>query len=369
MRKGASPRAWWRPAALSAACLLLPLTVAACNGASREIPPSAGAGVGTPQSLFQPPPTAGTGPFGLYTMRADGGDVRRIYSGDQERNHAHVSPDGTRIVFSEFNQDLNGDGLKNEADLAASDISVMNIDGSGYRPIAHRYGYDLTPVWSPDGRSILYSSDRDNATGVLDLFVYDVDTGRVRNLTKTPNQTEGDPDWVGNKIVFNRLIGGIMTLWIMDDDGKDARQLTRPPFSAVSDGPYPFGDFDPKLSPDGRTVAFERHLDNAFRIGAFVVGRWDLMLVDVAGGPATTLVSNGDANSMPTWDRAGSALAYWAFVRQPAGATQLFRVSISGGTPTPLALGRKDLQPQMPDWYDAGAATRIIFSAKERAPG
>ncbi|MHB8377829.1 MAG: TolB family protein [Dehalococcoidia bacterium] len=369
LRNGGRLRSSLPAAGLGAACLLLSFAAAACGGAGKEAAPSAGAGVATPQSLFQPPPAANTGPFGLYTMRPDGSDVRRIYTGDQERNHAHVSPDGTRIVFSEFNQDLNGDGVKNEADLAASDISIVNIDGSGYQPIAHRYGYDLTPVWSPDGRSILYSSDRDNATGVLDLFVYDLGTGRVRNLTKTPTQLEGDPDWVGNKIVFNRLIDGVMTLWIMDEDGKGARQLTRPSFSALSDGPYPFGDFDPKLSPDGRTIAFERHLDNSFRIGGFVVGRWDVMLLDAGSGQVRILVSNGDANSMPTWDHAGDALAYWAFVRQPAGTTQMFSVSASGGAPTPLAVQRADLQPQMPDWYRAGNETRIVFSAKDRKPG
>jgi TolB protein len=351
-----------RPAVVA---VLVVVILGACGGNGTGSSPASGvAPTGTSQGFVGPPTASPEGRFGVYTMRADGSDIQQIYTGDQARNHAHVSPDGSLVVFSEFNQDLNNDGLKDESDLAASDISVMNIDGSGYRPIAHRYGFDLTPVWSPDGRSILYSSDRDNARGVLDLFVYDLDSGSLRNLTKTDNQSEGDPNWVGGRIVFNRLANGVMTLWIMDQDGKNARQLTTPSYAVASDGPYPFGDFDPKLSPDGRTVAFARHVDNGFRLGAFVIGRWDLMVVDAENGRPRVLLENGDANSMPTWSADGSSLAYWAFLRQPSGASRLFTLSSSGGTPARLTPDREDLQAQMPDWYQARSGERrIIFSA------
>ena len=297
-------------------------------------------------------------------MRPDGSDLQLIYSGDEMRNHVHVSPDGTRVVFSEFNQDENGDGRKNEADLGASDISIMNIDGSGYQPIAHRPGFDITPTWSPDGEAIIYSSDRENVRGFLDLFVFDLETQQVRNLTGTPDQLEADPHWQGNTIVFVRIqAGGGPTVWIMNDDGSGQRQLTRPTFPSESNSPYAFGDYDPKLSPDGSSVAFERHVDDSMVLGDMIIGDWDIMLIDLESGDISPLVDGPEAELMPAWSPDGGTIAYWAFINDSADNMNLYLVSTGGGSPRRLLQERADLREEMPDWYVDEAQTRLIFSA------
>jgi WD40-like Beta Propeller Repeat len=299
------------------------------------------------------------GHYGIFTMRVDGTDLRRIYVGDSMRNHVHVH--GQRIVFSEYLQDVNGDGLMNEADLASSQVSVMNLDGTGYQAIAHRDGYNIVPVWSPDGNAVLFSSDRDNQSGFLDLFVFDLANGALRNLTATNDALEGDPDWVGNSIVFNRLRSdGVARLWMMNADGTGQRQLTNPSYPTQSTGLYPFGDFDPKLSPDGHYVVFERHLDNDLVWNGMSLGNWGIYVLDLATGEERLLAGGHGVDVVPTWSPDGQQVVYWEMYPQHG---TLFIVPLSGGTPRQLFAARPDLQAEQPDWYVENGETRLIFSA------
>lgn len=84
----------------------------------------------------------------IYTMNADGSDVRRLtYTSAWEENPA-FSPDGSRIAFTSGRE---GD----------YEIYVMNADGSGQVNISnhhpsssHDVAADLDPVFSPDGTKI-----------------------------------------------------------------------------------------------------------------------------------------------------------------------------------------------------------------------
>ena len=300
-----------------------------------------------------------SGRYGIFTMLPDGSDIRLLSSSDHMRNHAHVN--SGRILVSEYRQDLNGDGRRDEADLASSDVSIISMDGSQWFPVAHRPGYDITPVWSPDGYQVLYSSDRDNRTGFLDLYVYDLRDDSLRNLTRTVDAIEGDPHWVGDQIVFNRIRSdGTARLWIMQADGSEQRQLTNPSYSGRSVGMYPFGDFDPKLSPDGGTVVFERHLDDDLMIYGNNVGNWDIFTVDVVTGVERVLVGGAGVDVVPTWSPDGGSLAYWQVT--PDHFT-IFTVPATGGAPRRLFAPRADLQAEMPDWYLDDGVVRLIFSA------
>ena len=117
------------------------------------------------------------------------------------------------------------------------------------------YGFDelvavYSPGWSPDGRSLVFSSiDR---SGFSDLYTYDTGTGRLTRLTND-RYDDRDPDWSpdGRRIVFasDRTSEGKANhynLFTLDLDGRDVRYLT-------------FGerlDFSPRWSPDGRHVVF-----------------------------------------------------------------------------------------------------------------
>jgi TolB protein len=85
----------------------------------------------------------------VWAMRRDGTDVRQITPGIQPR----WSPDGGRLVFS---KESNTPGRKPDWD-----IYTINIDGSGIIQITADEGNETLPDWSPDGKWICYVSVRD----------------------------------------------------------------------------------------------------------------------------------------------------------------------------------------------------------------
>lgn len=302
-------------------------------------------------------PLYGGATYGMYTMRPDGSDLVRIYSGDAMRNHAHVR-DG-RVVFSQFTRDVNRDGRLDERDLAGAQIGVMNLDGTNVHMVTPAPGYNLTPSWSPDGNSIVFSSDQAHGGGILDLLVYDTSTGVTRDLTNTPAVLEGDPHWSGHRVLFNRLQNGVEAIWMMNDDGTDARQLTWPPATGVSAGMYPFGDFDPALSPDGRYLAFERHIGDARIWQGMAIGTWNLILRDLWTGSESVISGSANVDASPAWSPDGTALAYWELLPK---SFSLFTYRIADGQTSELFAGTPGMQAETPDWYVEHGQVRLVFS-------
>jgi TolB protein len=92
-------------------------------------------------------------PRDLYTMNADGTDIRRVTSGGGV-SHPVWSPDGRQIAFT--------------TSSGPSMIAVINADGTAERIIARtKGGSDLNPSWSPDGGTIVYSSIRYEDWGIF----------------------------------------------------------------------------------------------------------------------------------------------------------------------------------------------------------
>ena len=81
--------------------------------------------------------------------------------------HPVLSPDGKTIAFA-----------------ALGDIYLMPVGGKP-RNITHDAAYDTDPAWSPDGGTVVYSSDKG---GLLQLFLYDVPSGHARQLTHLSTQ-------------------------------------------------------------------------------------------------------------------------------------------------------------------------------------
>ncbi|HJU42599.1 MAG TPA: LpqB family beta-propeller domain-containing protein [Vicinamibacterales bacterium] len=90
-----------------------------------------------------------------------------------------ISPDGTQVAFA-----------------ALGDLWLMPIDGEAKRLTADRF-IEMHPTWSPDGRSLAFSSDRD---GTMDLWVRDLATGADRKLASEAIKASWAPR--GNEIAY-----------------------------------------------------------------------------------------------------------------------------------------------------------------------
>ncbi len=127
----------------------------------------------------------------IWISNADGTDATPLdLPGINSPSEPSWAPDGTRIAFVSPTDTY---AHENPADWN-EDVYVMNADGTNVERITTTAGNDhWPPAWSPDGRTIIYTSDGTEAEQG-DLMAIDLDTRKVTRLTDTETN-DAMPDW------------------------------------------------------------------------------------------------------------------------------------------------------------------------------
>ncbi len=110
-------------------------------------------------------------PLDLYVMNADGTEKKRILHNGATNWAPSWHPDGERIIFSsnmdDWKEDLRQFGHNFE-------LYLINIDGTGLERITFNNVFDSFPMFSPDGKKLVFASNRNpQKPRATDIFVAD----------------------------------------------------------------------------------------------------------------------------------------------------------------------------------------------------
>ncbi len=173
----------------------------------------------------------------LWVVNADGSDMRRLNRDMHGDAHPQWSPDGRTIAFSsDRGPDTDFEVLR----FGRPHISLMDVETGTVRVIPGQDGMNINPQWAPDGRSLIYVSDR---TGVTNLFQYDLDTQEHYQLTNVVGAitavSEQSPviTWArdADVLAFVYYERGDHTIWRLPNPRALRRAPYRPP-AVIADG-------------------------------------------------------------------------------------------------------------------------------------
>lgn len=124
-----------------------------------------------------------------YVINADGSRMRKLPATFVHPEWFAWSPDGTKIAFEKVTSPGN------------SQVCVANADGSGEQILVDDSSWNFAPAWLPDGKSIVFVSNRANSHAVYSVDVESKRTRRVSDIFSI------DPDFVtGKKRPFKSLL-------------------------------------------------------------------------------------------------------------------------------------------------------------------
>lgn len=202
--------------------------------------------------------------------------------------------------------------------------------GKATRLTDHAFA-DSNPVWSPDGKKVLFASDR---SGTIELYALEADDAEHPEFTKAHKfkttrlttaageETGASFAPKGDKIAFVRE----GKLWLMRPDGTDQRVLV---------GAQKVLDYD--WSPDGKHIAYCR-MDGSFAAEIYVCA------TDGTGLPVN-LSRHATWNSDVSWSQTNGKVA---FVGQRRGGYAMYVASLQ----KPLQDGAPKPPAEQIDWDD-----------------
>ncbi len=214
------------------------------------------------------------------------------------------------------------------------EIYVAHMDGTERVQLTKNRTINLSPSWSPNGRTLLYTSFKE---GKPRVYQRDLSSGKDSMFSsRTGLNLGGSWSSDGKTIALSLERRGNVDVYLLDQLGKIVRRLTKN--SGI--------DVSPSWSPNGDRLVFVSNRS----------GSPQLYIKDLSGGETKRLTYTGGYNTSPEWSSKGDKIAYTG---RSGGRFNIFTIAAKGGDPQMLTSNSGDNED--PSWSPDGRY--IVFSS------
>lgn len=196
-------------------------------------------------------------------LRTAVGTMRQLTGHARKDSSPVLSPDGRFLLFASER-------------VGWWKIWLMDIASENFRQLTDDNRAEYAPCWSPDGDSVVFVSTRD---GNPELYVMNWQGQGLNNITRNSGN-DNMPHWaVDNRIYYSSEIDGVFRIVRIDPDGTNREILGRADFSQLM----------PQVSPGGQTILYYSDINGNVDIYSMDIGGTDIRrltedpLIDMRG--------------------------------------------------------------------------------------
>ena len=278
--------------------------------------------------------------YQIYVTDLETGDIEKVSPGSGKTTCAWIHPDGSKILFASTQADPDARQKQTEElELRATgkqrryawdydksyDLYAKDLKSEKYIRLTDEVGYDAEASYSPDGKQIVFASNREaysrdlteretklfevDPAFMIDLYIMNADGSNVRRLTDEPGY-DGGPFFSsdGKKVCWRRFAedGATAEIYTMNSDGSDVKRLTN--VGAMSWAPF--------FHPSGDYLIFTTNKHG--------FANFELYLVRADGEGEPVRVTNSDGfDGLPVFLPGGDRLS-WTSNRTEKKRSQIF---------------------------------------------
>jgi Tol biopolymer transport system component len=260
----------------------------------------------------------------LWSVRSDGSDAKLIAKDAVE---ARWSPDGRTILFRS-QRDATPD-QRSLPTATGSELYVMNADGSAVKRITSNGYYEVSQTWAPDGRRIAFVGTPDAAPNdslrvwaeKRQIYVMDTRGGGITQLTSAPGG-HNFPAWSpdGKRIAFSSGRDRAGGAQLYIMNADGSNQV-RLTHSSTE-------ETYPAWSPNGRQIAFISKVQDSLS---------DIHVMDPDGSHVRNITRAEGFDGFPSWSADGGSLVY-AHHLKPSTPSSLYVISLSDSVGHPIGI-------------------------------
>ena len=251
----------------------------------------------------------------LFVMDYDGYAPRQVTADGFLNLTPQWSPDRQSLVFTAYRNRRN------------QTIDMIELATGKRRTLVALAGLNITPSLSPDGRYLAFATSQDGNSEI-----YTLDT-RTKALERLTFHAAGDlsPFWSpsGRELAFTSDRGGGPQIYVMNADGSNVRRLT-------FDGDY---NAAPAWSPRGDWIAFVCRSQE---------GQFKLCLITPDGQKRLQITTGSGIDDSPSWSPDGRHLVFSSMVN---GESHIFMINRDGTEQERLTSG--GTRHSSPSWSPA----------------